>query len=126
MKGKQHSDEKAELKQHRNEEPEENLYQEEEPQAEAKSHQDQEEESQAEAKSHQDQEPETEENLRMEDVLAQVERCIAQLEDPQISLEDAFRYYEEGVRKLKICNQKADQIEKNMLVLSERGELEEF
>ena len=112
MKGKQHSDEKAELKQHRNEEPEENLYQEEEPQAEAKSHQ--------------DQEPETEENLRMEDVLAQVERCIAQLEDPQISLEDAFRYYEEGVRKLKICNQKADQIEKNMLVLSERGELEEF
>ncbi len=124
MKGKQHSDEKAELKQHRNEEPESELKQHRNEEPEENLYQ--EEELQAEAKSHQDQEPETEENLRMEDVLAQVERCIAQLEDPQISLEDAFRYYEEGVRKLKICNQKADQIEKKMLVLSERGELEEF
>ncbi len=62
--------------------------------------------------------------LRLEDVLAQVEQCIAQLENPQISLEDSFRFYEEGIRKLKICNEKVDQIEKKMLMLNEHGELE--
>ncbi len=46
--------------------------------------------------------------LRLEDVLAQVEQCIAQLENPQISLEDSFRFYEEGIRKLKICNENYD------------------
>lgn len=67
-----------------------------------------------------------EEDMRLEDVLLQVERCIEQLEDPQISLEDSFRCYEEGMKKLKICNAKVDQIEKKMMVINERGELEEF
>ncbi len=66
------------------------------------------------------------EELRLEEALAQVEKCVGQLEDPQISLEDSFRYYEEGIRKLKICSEKVDQIEKKMLVLNERGELEDF
>ncbi len=66
------------------------------------------------------------EELRLEEALAQVEKCVEQLEDPQISLEDSFRYYEEGIRKLKICSEKVDQIEKKMLVLNERGELEDF
>lgn len=68
----------------------------------------------------------TGQKLHLEDVLMQVEQCIAQLEDPQISLEDSFRFYEEGIRKLKICNEKVDQIEKKMLMLNEHGELEEF
>ncbi len=66
------------------------------------------------------------EELRLEEALAQVEKCVGQLEDPQISLEDSFRYYEEGIRKLKICSEKVDQIEKKMLVLNERGELKDF
>ena len=72
------------------------------------------------------QEEQTGENIPLEEVLAQVEQCIAQLEDPQISLEDSFRCYEEGIRKLKICNEKVDQIEKKMLMINEHGELEEF
>lgn len=67
-----------------------------------------------------------EENLQLEEVLAQVEQCIAQLENPQISLEDSFRYYEEGIRKLRICNEKVDRIEKQMLVISNQGDLEDF
>lgn len=64
--------------------------------------------------------------LSLEETLAQVEQCITQLENPQISLEDSFRFYEEGIRKLKICNEKVDQIEKKILMVNERGELEEF
>lgn len=66
------------------------------------------------------------EELRLEEVLAQVEQCIEQLENPQISLEDSFRYYEEGIRKLKTCNEKVDQIEKKMLLINEKGQLEPF
>lgn len=62
----------------------------------------------------------------LEEVLSAVEQCIGQLEDPQISLENAFRYYEEGIRKLRLCNEKVDQIEKKMLAINSQGELEAF
>ena len=60
------------------------------------------------------------------DMLAQVEYCIEQLENPQISLEDSFRYYEEGIRRLKECSGKVEQIEQKMMVINRQGELEEF
>lgn len=62
----------------------------------------------------------------LEDVLAQVEHCVSQLENPQISLEDAFHYYEEGIRKLRTCNDKVVQIEHKMQVINSKGELEDF
>ena len=67
-----------------------------------------------------------EKELRLEDLLSQVELCVEQLDDPQISLEDAFRYYEEGIRKLKLCNEKVARIEQKMQVVNQRGELEDF
>lgn len=73
---------------------------------------------------------EKEENIekteKLEDVIAQVEQCIARLEDPQVSLEDSFRYYEQGIAKLKLCNEKVEQIEKKMLMINSQGELENF
>lgn len=68
----------------------------------------------------------TQEELPLEELFVQVEQCIAQLENPQVSLEDAFRYYEKGVQKLRACNEKVDQIEKKMLLMNSQGELEEF
>jgi Exonuclease VII small subunit len=65
-------------------------------------------------------------DLKLEEVLIQVEQCIGQLENPQVPLEEAFRYYEEGIKKLRLCNEKIDQIEKKMLVIGSQGELEEF
>ena len=64
-------------------------------------------------------------DLKLEEVLIQVEQCIGQLENPQVPLEE-FRYYEEGIKKLRLCNEKIDQIEKKMLVIGSQGELEEF
>lgn len=63
---------------------------------------------------------------KLEEIIVQVEQCIARLEDPQVSLEDSFRYYEQGVAKLKICNEKVEQIEKKMLMISNEGELVPF
>lgn len=63
---------------------------------------------------------------KLEDVIMQVEQCITRLEDPQVSLEDSFRYYEQGIAKLKLCNEKVEQIEKKMLMINSQGELEDF
>ncbi len=63
---------------------------------------------------------------KLEDILSQVEHCIARLEDPQASLEDSFRYYEQGVAKLRLCNEKVEQIEKKMLMINGQGELVAF
>lgn len=71
-------------------------------------------------------ENEKQEEPLLDELLAQVEECIGQLENPQISLEDSFRFYEQGVRKLKLCNEKVAQIEQKMLVVNGQGELEDF
>ena len=39
-------------------------------------------------------------------------------------MEETFALYEQGIRKLKFCNQKIDKVEKKMLLLNEQGELE--
>ncbi len=70
----------------------------------------------------------SEENTKKEESLeegfAQIETMIAQLEQTDISLEDAFHIYEKGMKKLKECNDKIERVEKQMLMLNEQGELE--
>ena len=48
------------------------------------------------------------------------------MSDADVSLEDAFRAYSEGVTLLKTCNDQIDRVEKKVLVLSANGELEEL
>lgn len=70
----------------------------------------------------------SEENIKEEESLeegfAQIETMIAQLEQTDISLEDAFCIYEKGMKKLKECNDKIERVAKQMLLLNEQGELE--
>lgn len=62
---------------------------------------------------------------RLEDMFADVEAIIAHMEE-DISIDEAFSAYEQGMKKLKMCNDKIDKIEKKILVLNEQGTLEEF
>lgn len=48
------------------------------------------------------------------------------MQDTEVSLEDSFALYEQGMKMLKNCNQKIDAVEKKMLKMNEQGELEEF
>ncbi|MDE7436358.1 MAG: exodeoxyribonuclease VII small subunit [Lachnospiraceae bacterium] len=63
---------------------------------------------------------------RLEDMLQEIEDLIAHMEEDDISLDEAFEAYQQGMKKLKSCNERIDCIEKQMLVLNEQGELEEF
>ena len=62
----------------------------------------------------------------LEELCAGIEEILGQMDDKEISLEKSFLLYEEGMKKLKQCNDKIDQVEKKMLVIREQGELTEF
>ena len=57
-----------------------------------------------------------------------LEKLFTQLEMEQgeVSLEEAFALYHKGVDTLKMCNEKIDKVEKKILVLDNEGETHEF
>lgn len=59
--------------------------------------------------------------LSLEESFAKLEDTISRLEDDNISLEEAFTAYKQGMDLLKLCNDQIDKVEKQVLVLSEDG-----
>ncbi|MCI8463992.1 MAG: exodeoxyribonuclease VII small subunit [Acetatifactor sp.] len=66
------------------------------------------------------------EEYTLEENFARLRETIEQLEDENISLEEAFGAYSAGMAILKQCNDQIDRVEKQVLKLSEEGRLEEF
>lgn len=64
--------------------------------------------------------------LTLEEYFARLEEAIERLEEEDISLEDAFLTYSEGMKLLKQCNQQIDRVEKKVLKLAGDGGLEEL
>lgn len=62
----------------------------------------------------------------LEDLFLEIEGILEQMEEKDVSLEQSFLLYESGMKKLKQCNEKIDQVEKKMLAINSQGELEEF
>ncbi len=62
----------------------------------------------------------------LEDTFRQIEDIIQHMENPEVSLDESFKLYQEGIMKLKNCNQMLDEVEKKMQILNSEGELEEF
>ena len=66
------------------------------------------------------------EEKTLEEAFGELETIIDALESREISLEDSFLKYKQGMELLKICSSKIDTVEKQMLVLNDRGETDEF
>ena len=64
--------------------------------------------------------PGLEENFR------RLEEIVARLEDDSLPLEEAFCAYSQGMAVLKQCNDQIDKVEKQVLKLTQEGELEGF
>lgn len=62
----------------------------------------------------------------LEEAFAQLEQIINTMEQDDLPLEEAFTLYEQGLKKLKLCNEKLDLVEKKMQILGNNGELMEF
>lgn len=74
----------------------------------------------------QEQQQEKQESITLEEAFGQLDAVVERLESREISLEESFRAYQEGMELLKACSEKIDQVEKKMLQLDENGELSEF
>lgn len=64
--------------------------------------------------------------LTLEQTFERLEDTIGKLQQEDISLEESFRLYKEGMRLIRSCNDKIDSVEKEVLKLNENGELDEF
>lgn len=71
-------------------------------------------------------EEEQAEKFTIEETFAKLEKTIEQLESGEISLEEAFTAYSEGMKLVKECNDQLDKVEKQVLKLTEEGTLEPF
>lgn len=69
---------------------------------------------------------EAKKEVTLEEKLTEIEDIIRKMEEPEVSLDTAFALYQEGIFKLKDCNQMLDKVEKKMQILNENGEISEF
>lgn len=65
-----------------------------------------------------------EQELSIEETFARLEEVLRQMEDGEGSLEESFRYYEEGMKLVKSCHEKIDRVEKQIRIISGEGEEE--
>lgn len=65
-------------------------------------------------------------DMTLEEAFAQLEGTIQALEGEDISLEESFQKYKQGMDALQYCNSMIDQVEKKVLVLEGNGELDEL
>lgn len=66
------------------------------------------------------------EEFGLEQNFARLEKTLELLESDELSLEEAFLAYSEGMGILKQCNEQIDRVEKQVWRLNESGQPEEF
>ena len=66
------------------------------------------------------------EKVSLEENFARLELEIEKLESENVTLEEAFHAYSEGMKLLKECNDQIDKVEKQVLKLTADGRLEEL
>ena len=62
----------------------------------------------------------------LEEVFEHLDEIVVKLEETDVSLENSFQLYHEGMELLKICNDKIVTVEKKMLMLDEDGQQHEL
>lgn len=67
-----------------------------------------------------------EKNMTIEENFAKLEETLAKLESDDVTLEEAFAAYSEGMKLLRLCNDQIDKVEKQVMKLSEDGTLTEL
>ena len=68
----------------------------------------------------------TEKKENLEEMFDRLDQVIGTLEGEDVSLEEAFGLYDQGMKLIRRCNQTIDEVEKKILVLDENGEKHEF
>ena len=62
----------------------------------------------------------------LEELFADAEALIRRMEEPDLPLEEAFAAYEQGMKIIRACNSRIDQVEQQMRLMNEEGALVPF
>ena len=66
------------------------------------------------------------EQFQLEEAFDRIEALLEKLQDKDVTLEESFGLYLEGMGLLKLCNETIDHVEKQMLQIDEEGQTHEF
>ena len=66
------------------------------------------------------------ENRSIEEAMEALDQIAKRLESNEITLEESFQIYKEGMELLQYCSRKIDTVEKKMLQMYEDGTVSEF
>jgi exodeoxyribonuclease VII small subunit len=64
--------------------------------------------------------------MKLEESFEKLDHILEELEKPEVTLEDSFALYQEGMKLLKLCNDSIDKVEKKLIILEENGEANEL
>lgn len=67
-----------------------------------------------------------EKKLSVEEAFAEIEARIQALDSDDISLEDSFKQYQEGMNLLKYAHEAIEEVEKKVQKIAEDGSLTDF
>lgn len=62
----------------------------------------------------------------IEEAFLKLDESIHKMEGEDVSLEESFRLYKEGMELIEQCEKEIDTVEKKVLKLSKNGETDEF
>jgi len=60
--------------------------------------------------------------LSFEEAMAQLDKIVHEMESGQLSLENALKKFEEGIKLSRFCSQKLDETEKKITMLMENAD----
>lgn len=55
----------------------------------------------------------------LEENFEKLDALVAQLEDGNIALDEAFKMYKEGIKLVQSCNSQLDKVEKQIVILND-------
>lgn len=64
--------------------------------------------------------------ISLEEALEKLDEAVARLQTEDISLEESFAVYKEGMDYVKFCSETIDRVEKKVLMLNQEGGLDEL
>lgn len=67
-----------------------------------------------------------EKKLTIEEAFSQLDETIKKMESENVSLEESFELYKNGMTLIENCSKEIDLVEKKVLSLSGNGEINEF
>ena len=66
------------------------------------------------------------EELTLEQCLGRIEETLKELDKEGLPLEESFALYKQGIELIRHSNEKIERVEKQVLELTQNGELDEF